>query len=76
MNNERRRKLKYVIDDIENVMSQLEEIKDEEQTAHDNLPENLWESDKASVMEDNIQALDDAINALDEVIFALDNDIN
>lgn len=75
MNAERRRKIKYVLDDIDNVIVALTEIRDEEQTSLDNMPENLAFSDKYSEMEDNIQALDDAIEALDEVVFSITNDV-
>ena len=75
MNAERRRKIKYVLDDIDNVIVTLTEIRDEEQASLDNMPENLAFSDKYSEMEDNIQALDDAIEALDEVVFSITNDV-
>jgi hypothetical protein len=75
MNAERRRKIKYVLDDIDNVIVALTEIRDEEQSSLDNMPENLAFSDKYSEMEDNIQALDNAIEALDEVVFSITNDV-
>ena len=75
MNAERRRKIKYVLDDIDNVIVALTEIRDEEQASLDNMPENLALSDKYSEMEDNIQALEDAIEALDEVVFSITNDV-
>lgn len=75
MNAERRRKIKYVLDDIDNVIVALTEIRDEEQSSLDNMPENLSFSDKYSEMEDNIQALDNAIEALDEVVFSITNNV-
>lgn len=75
MNAERRRKIKYVLDDIDNVIVALTEIRDEEQSSLDNMPENLAFSDKYNEMEDNIQALDNAIEALDEVVFSITNDV-
>ena len=75
MNAERRRKIKYVLDDIDNVIVTLTEIRDEEQASLDNMPENLAFGDKYSEMEDNIQALDNAIEALDEIVFSITNDV-
>lgn len=75
MNAERRRKIKYVLDDIDNVIINLTEIRDEEQASLDNMSENLAFSDKYNEMEDNIQALNNAIEALDEVVFSITNDV-
>lgn len=43
MNAERRRKIKYVLDDIDNVIVALTEIRDEEQSSLDNAIEALDE---------------------------------
>lgn len=61
MNKERRKKLS----DICNL---LEEVRDEEQEALDNLPESLQLTEKGENMERNIDAIEDARGELEELI--------
>lgn len=52
---------------IEEASAAIEEIKDEEQEAFDNLPESLQQGDKGQVMEAAISALDTAISSLGDI---------
>ena len=48
------------------VIALLNDIKDEEQDAYDNLPESLQASANASKMTDAIDTIDDAISSVEE----------
>lgn len=73
MNKQRRRALSNIYSQIENVIAQLEEVKDEEQDAFDNMPPNLQESDRGEAMQEAIYAMEGAFNALEEANCELDN---
>ncbi|KAK9680648.1 hypothetical protein QE152_g38908 [Popillia japonica] len=57
--NERRKRLKEAIELIERATAVVEEIKDEEQEALENLPENLQESERADNMQECIDLLEE-----------------
>lgn len=46
----------------------LEEVRDEEQDAMDNMPENLQESDRYLMMEETVDVLEEAIEDVDELL--------
>ena len=48
---------------------------DDEETAMDNLPESLQESDKYYTMEEACDAMSDAMDAIDEAIDSLESAI-
>ena len=48
------------------IISSLNDIKDEEQDAYDNMPESLQSSDKGSRMTDAIDTIDEAISSIEE----------
>lgn len=50
MNKDRRKQLEDVRDSLDEIISSLNDIKDEEQDAYDNMPESLQSSDKGSRM--------------------------
>lgn len=66
MNNDRRRQLEDVKDSLDEAIALLNDIKDEEQDAYDNLPESLQASANASKMTDAIDTIDDAISSVEE----------
>lgn len=72
MNAERRKRIKYVINDIDDIISALDEIRNDEQDAYDNLPENFQESEKGEAMLENIDSLDIAMSNLEDVQNDLD----
>ena len=76
MNNERRKRIKLAIENLQNLQAQVESIKDEvedlqgeESDAFDNLPESLQSSDKGLSMEACIDNLSSAANDLDSFDF-------
>lgn len=46
----------------------LDEVIDEEQTAFDNMPENLQEAEKGQALEDGLDNLREAKDLLDEIV--------
>lgn len=57
-----RKELEAAMDDVH---SNIESIREEEQEYIDNLPENLQQSEKASNAEDAVSALDEAMEMAD-----------
>lgn len=45
MNNARRKKLQKIYDQLEELKEKLDFIIEEEQTAFDNMPDSLWETE-------------------------------
>lgn len=65
MNKLRRKQIAQAIDLIEQAMSILEQVKDDEQEAFDNLPANLQGSERGETMEEYIYTLEEFLDALD-----------
>ena len=70
MNKARRRQIAEVINSIEIIKGVIEEIRDDEEDAYDNMPESLQESDRGEAMQEAVEFLENACDSLDE---ALDN---
>ena len=66
MNNDRRNRLQEVKESLDDVISQIEEIKDEEQEALDNMPESLQQSERGDTMDEAISAIGGVQQAIDE----------
>jgi len=75
MNKARREKLRAINDTIQNCMDDVEFLRDAEQEAMDNMPENMWDSERYEAMENAVGYLEDACTALDEAIQQIDNAI-
>ena len=74
MNDKRRGRLGVAVGYIEMAKNVVKEVRDEEETAFYNLPENLQCSDKGCDMEDKVTDMDDVIDSLDDIISSI-NDI-
>ena len=80
MNKDRRKRLEALSGRLEDVRTELQDIideidaiKEEEQEAYDNLPESLQESERGCTMQENIDSLDYAIDIdFDTVIDDID----
>lgn len=72
MNNKRRKALDVLISKIEEIQVEIEEIKDEEQEAFDNLPESLQGADKGETMSTAIGKIEEAYSSLGDIIDCLD----
>lgn len=72
MNNERRKKIKKVIESLQKNQQNIESIMDEENEFLDNAPENLAESERYEKSQNAIDYLTDAIDNIDEAIGSLE----
>lgn len=73
MNNVRRHHINAIISTLQDRLSQLETIRDEEQEAYDSMPDGLKESDRGQQAEQACSELDDACSNLESVIDSLEN---
>lgn len=71
MNDERRKRLARISAQLEELQLELEEVKDEEQSALDNMPESLQGSSNGQAMENAVSELDcigdDLTGAIDRI---------
>jgi hypothetical protein len=67
MNNERRKELDKAFGLIEEAASIIENVRDEEQEAFDNLSENFQNGDKGTAMSEKICELTEAYDACDNI---------
>jgi hypothetical protein len=65
VNKNRRDKLVKLSDQISDIMEKLEELRDEELEAFENLPESLNSSERGEAMQTAIGAMDDALSSLE-----------
>jgi hypothetical protein len=73
MNNERRKRIRSLIEKLSFDKELLEMISNEEEEAFDNMPEGIQESQMGENSQEAIELLGDALNSLDECIDSLDN---
>ena len=66
MNKARRKKLGEAFDRIEDAKNILEEVKQEEQDAYDNLPENFQNGDRGEEMQNYIDMMDETKGYLED----------
>lgn len=71
MNKDRRKNLATIIETLEAMKSSLEDVRDEEESAFDNLPESIQESERGETMQEIVDALYDACDSLEETIDSL-----
>lgn len=67
MNKQRRKAIDAVREKLEELLEELEAIKDEEQEAFDNLPESLQASERGEAMEEAIENLAYSIDYIEEI---------
>ena len=65
MNKNRRDRLAKLSAQISDIMEKLEELRDEEQEAFENLPESLYSCKLGETMQTTISAIDDALSSLE-----------
>jgi hypothetical protein len=68
MNAERRKAIAQISSDLENLRSRIDEIKEEEEEAYENLPDGLRDSEKGEAMQEAIFALEEASSSIDSVV--------
>ena len=72
MNKERRKRLAEAFEKIGEVKEIIESVKDEEQEAYDNLPENFQNGERGEEMQGYIEMLDEAYGYLDDAESVVD----
>ena len=75
MNKERRDRLSDVIASLEEAKDLLEDVKNDEQDAFDNMPVGLQCSERGSKMEDYIELMEDAGDQIDNVCKFIEKNI-
>lgn len=73
MNKDRRDRIKDTIIILSNCKNDIERIKDDEDDARSNMPENLETSEKYEQSEEASDALDDAMSDIQGAIDTLEN---
>lgn len=68
MNKSRRKHIDDILDQLNSLLLEIEEVKDEEQEAYDNLSESLQNGEKGEKMSDAVNNLEYAFDGLAEVI--------
>ena len=68
MNKQRREELLKVKTVLESLATTLERIKDDEEFAYDNMPENFQDSERADISQNAIDNLEYAVDSMEEVI--------
>jgi hypothetical protein len=75
MNKERRDRLSDVIASLEEAKDLLEDVKNDEQNAFDNMPVGLQCSERGSKMEDYIELMEDVGDQIDNVCEFIEKNI-
>ena len=68
MNKARRKWLEKVSEMIADAKEQLEQIRDEEQEAYDNMPESIQDSERGEQMYENIDNLETMASDLEDIL--------
>lgn len=71
MNKQRRKELASILNDLEDLRSRLEAVSEEEQEAFDNIPENLWGSERYEKAEEAVDALEEALSSIEDIADSL-----
>ena len=72
MNNKRRAEIRKIHMVLETILSDIERVKDEEEFAYDNMPENLQYSDRGEASQEAIDCLEEVYNNMEEIIDLLE----
>lgn len=72
MNNNRRKEIDKIIDQLNVLSEKLEDLKSEEEEYHDNVPESLQYSDRCMDSETAIESMENALSSIQETIDSLE----
>ena len=67
MNAARRKLLADILDRLSSIKAEIDELKDLEQEAFDNLPEGIQGSERGEKIQANVEIMDDAVNSIDDL---------
>lgn len=76
MNAKRRGTLKAIEKTLHVELEKLRDILKEEETVLDNIPENLWGTDRYTNCEDAIESVEDSINSVEEAMETISYVVN
>ena len=71
MNKDRRARIDELSVNLEDIRAAIEMLRDEEQEAFENLPENIQDSERGELMDSAISSLEQAHSAIEEAMNAL-----
>lgn len=72
MNRIRRKSLQSIIDLLEELKGSLEGFQEDEEEYRDNMPENLWGSERYEKAEEAISNMEDAVSSLEDAISSIE----
>lgn len=72
MNKERRKQINALIDELEDILSRIDVIREEENEYYDNMPDSMKDGDKGGAALDAVAALEVAQSAIEDAQTALD----
>ena len=72
MNKIRRKSLQTLMDQLEEIKGALEDLQSEEEEYRDNMPENLWGSERYEKAEEAISNMEDAVSSLEDAISSIE----
>ena len=75
MNKDRRKRIQTIKDQLLKLQLEIEEIKDEEQNAYDNIPESLQNGEKGEKMSEAIDNLESGYESLNDIVEYLDESV-
>lgn len=67
MNNQRRKEIAAVLNDLADLRSRIETIQSDERDAYDNLPDGIKDSERGQKAEEACSRLEDALTAFDDL---------
>ena len=73
MNKIRRKHLSEIQDRLSDIISDPNEIRDEEENAYDNLPESIQASERGDAMSEAFDNIDEAITMLEDASSYIDD---
>lgn len=76
MKPDRLAKLQECLEDLQSVFDALDEVKEDEECAYDNLPESMQDGERGDQMQENIDNLDDANSVIEEAISTLEEAVS
>ena len=75
MNEQRRAIIENILERLNDILNELEALRDEENAEYKNLPKAWKQGEQGEKMEDVLENLEDALGSLDEVVCYLEDAI-
>lgn len=75
MNNNRRKQITALSEQLSTIKDELENLMSEEQDYYDNMPEGIQAGEKGDKSEEALGEMQSAIDGIDDVISSLENSV-